>query len=318
MFPIPFRKTALAVVALGVVSSAAPAAPIVVPAGLSPGDQYRLAFVTSTTRDATSADIADYNQFVTAAADTQLALAALGTTWTAIASTATVDARDNTDTNPGASTGVPIYLLDGTSEIAVSNQDLWDGTLIHPIFIAESGAVLIDLVWTGSLSDGTASVANYLASSLVVIGQSNLNGFTWISLAFHASDDLNHLYALSGVLEVPTPAPEPGPLGVLAVGLLGLAVLRWRHRSLCRPRASSALAILTRSPPLRSDCSTRWSPFPPSAVFRRGIRALTHFRCSGLSCGRGEAGAEKIEFSAPVHLSPNELELGDLTLGLAV
>jgi hypothetical protein len=41
------------------------AAPITVPTGLNPGDRYRLAFVTSTTRDARSSNIADYNLFVT-------------------------------------------------------------------------------------------------------------------------------------------------------------------------------------------------------------------------------------------------------------
>lgn len=56
------------------------AVPIPVPTGLAPGDNYRLAFVTSTTRDATSSAIADYNDFVTAAALAVPELAALGTT----------------------------------------------------------------------------------------------------------------------------------------------------------------------------------------------------------------------------------------------
>ncbi len=34
------------------------------PTGLSPGDEYQLAFVTSGTTDATSADIGTYNDFV--------------------------------------------------------------------------------------------------------------------------------------------------------------------------------------------------------------------------------------------------------------
>ena len=79
-----------------------------VPPGLNPGDQYRLAFVTSTTRDATSTDIADYNTFVLGVANSSAALAALSTTWKAIGSTATADARDNTDTCP-ACTDVPIF-----------------------------------------------------------------------------------------------------------------------------------------------------------------------------------------------------------------
>ena len=37
-------------------------AAVTVPTGIDAGDSYRLAFVTSTTRDGTSSDIADYNE----------------------------------------------------------------------------------------------------------------------------------------------------------------------------------------------------------------------------------------------------------------
>jgi hypothetical protein len=47
--------------------------PITLPSGLNPGDQYRLAFVTSSTRDALSTNIADYNNFVDALGDTAIA-----------------------------------------------------------------------------------------------------------------------------------------------------------------------------------------------------------------------------------------------------
>ncbi len=102
------------------------AAIITLPTSLNLGDEYRLAFVTSGTRDATSSDIADYNTFVTNAANAVPALASLGTTWTAIGSTATVDARDNTNTVPstvnGGSVGVPIFLLNDT-KLVDSNND---------------------------------------------------------------------------------------------------------------------------------------------------------------------------------------------------
>jgi hypothetical protein len=76
------------------------AGPITVPTGLNPGDQYRLAFVTSTTRDASSSNIADYNAFVTAAANSDPLVAALNTGWRAIASTPSTAAEDNTFTPP--------------------------------------------------------------------------------------------------------------------------------------------------------------------------------------------------------------------------
>ena len=101
------------------------AAPITVPTDLNLGDHYRLAFVTSTTRDATSSDIADYNAFVAGVAAGQPELAALGTTWTAIAATATVNAYDNTSTYPSYASP-PIYRLDDT-RLTDNNGQLWGG-----------------------------------------------------------------------------------------------------------------------------------------------------------------------------------------------
>ena len=61
-----------------------------VPAGLVPGDSFRLLFVSSTTRNASSSSIGAYNTFVQNRA------------------AAAIDARDNTGTT---GTGVPIYWL---------------------------------------------------------------------------------------------------------------------------------------------------------------------------------------------------------------
>ena len=71
-------------------------ASLVVPAGLSPGDKYHVIFVSSTTRDATSSDIADYDAHVQAAEDA----AGIGNTiglngWLAVGSTTTIDAIDH-------------------------------------------------------------------------------------------------------------------------------------------------------------------------------------------------------------------------------
>ena len=97
--------------------------PIVVPTSLDAGDEYRLAFVTSGVRDAQSTDISDYNAFVSAAANAIPELAALETQWFAIASTASVDARDNTGTVPPGA--VRVFLLNDTL-LAGSYDDLWD------------------------------------------------------------------------------------------------------------------------------------------------------------------------------------------------
>ena len=80
------RKVAGFVVLVGVLAwgQGVQAAPITVPTSLNPGDTYRLAFETSTTTDATSTSIADYNTFVTGVATGVGELNDLGTTWTAI------------------------------------------------------------------------------------------------------------------------------------------------------------------------------------------------------------------------------------------
>jgi hypothetical protein len=109
---------------------------VVVPPGLSLGDTYRLVFVTSAVTDATSTDISYYNNFVTTAADAVPALAALGATWTAIASTETVSAA----TNIGVSTS-GIYSLNGL-EVAAGTAALFNTVitpLLSPIDIDQNG-----------------------------------------------------------------------------------------------------------------------------------------------------------------------------------
>lgn len=63
----------LAFISLLSTGSLAQALPILTPTGLSPGDTYQLAFVTSTVIDATSSDIAVYNTHVQSAADAAFA-----------------------------------------------------------------------------------------------------------------------------------------------------------------------------------------------------------------------------------------------------
>ena len=70
-----------------------------IPEGLGVGDRFRLLFLTSTTRDATSSDIHDYNAFVqAAAAGGDAAIQEFSDGFLAVASTGAVDARDNTAT----------------------------------------------------------------------------------------------------------------------------------------------------------------------------------------------------------------------------
>jgi hypothetical protein len=208
------------------------AAPVTVPSGLNPGDQYRLAFVTSTTRDATSGAIADYNAFVAAAAAGVPELAALGTTWQAIGSTMEIDARDNTGTNPLLSTGVPIFRLDGV-EVAQDNADLWDGSPSAPINTTEQGTAFAGtIVWSGTETDGTAVLpfSNQLGSGNPLNGSPSSVApveYQWIMFFSPAGATENaSFYAISGVITV---VPEPATYVLAAFGAIGLLAFRRRR-----------------------------------------------------------------------------------------
>ena len=223
----------LGIAALGLagIGSTAYAAPITIPAGLSAGDQYRIAFITSTGRDGTSGDIADYNDFVTGVANGVGELAALDTTWTAIASTGDIDARDNTGTNPiDDGLGVAIYLLDG-AKLADDNGDLWDGSIDTFFIVDENGDTVPSgsgqIAWTGTDSDGTADVFSYLGLGPLSArtGWGGLSDSNWVEFITFTTGSLLSLYAISDILTV----PEPGTLAIFGLGLAGLGVLRRRR-----------------------------------------------------------------------------------------
>src|SRR5271157_2389726 len=96
------------------------------PAGLSPGDTFRIVFVTDGTRDGTSSSIGVYNTFVTNDASNEagggsnvVTYNGVTLTWSAIASTPTVNAIANV-----VLTGAPIYLASGT-QVMTADTLLW-------------------------------------------------------------------------------------------------------------------------------------------------------------------------------------------------
>ncbi|MEQ1903740.1 MAG: PEP-CTERM sorting domain-containing protein [Pirellulaceae bacterium] len=202
---------------------------IIQPPGLTTGDQYRLAFVTTGRRDSLSANIADYNSFVTTAANSQLALSTLNTTWKAIASTTTIDARVNTgtvQTSAGGNNGVPIYLLNGT-QLASGNDMLWGTSLstflMSPLSITEQGSTRTGVrVWTGTNAFGVGD--DPLGFGTPWYGDSSLSTSGWILAGDRPMGEGYSLYALSGTL---TAVPEPSSF-MLVGSLIGLAMVRRR------------------------------------------------------------------------------------------
>ncbi len=210
------------------------------------GDQYRLAFYTSTKRDATSADIADYNAFVQGVAASSTTFANLGNgTWKVLGSTALVSARDNTGT--AGADNVPIFVLDGITSIANNSADMWNGfgnpsgsnirtgTVYYAPYLNEngggdSGANHGVEIATGTNTNGTTKVDQPLgiaSPGTINVGASNANntGRVWNRFS-RAPDQAGgfSFYALSDPLTV---VPEP-TAGLLAA--LGCLVLLHRRR----------------------------------------------------------------------------------------
>ena len=178
------------------------------PADLTTGEAFRLLFLTSTTRDATSSDIADYNAFVqTAAAAGHAVIQAYSGDFRVVASTAADDARDNTATT---ATGVPIYWLGG-NQVADDYADFYDGTWDDESNVTDqSGSTyeLSSLAWTGSEHDGTESFVGGSSAGLgasspaVGVPNSTTSGQGPLSGLTSPQGALRPLYALSEVFVI--------------------------------------------------------------------------------------------------------------------
>ncbi len=181
------------------------------PPGLNPGDQYRIAFVTSDAflTNAVSTDISIYNQLATDAANSQTDLAALGTDWFAIVSepgSPGISAKENTgtDDSPAGDNGVPIFRVDGVG-IADHYDDLWDRTIDAPLNITETGtASSATTAWTGTTADGEINTAQPLGSTFLVgRGQIGATGDLWMGTFGGNGNNLAPIYVISDVLTVP-------------------------------------------------------------------------------------------------------------------
>ena len=230
-----FRLTALLVVATfsSLLSSQSEAA-LLHPGDLNPGDEYRYAFVTSTTRDATSTNIADYDSFVNTAAAGSTFMGVPDLTWRVIGSTMSVNAIDHlVDTSGGwSSNSVPIYLLNGTSRVANDFNDLWDGSIGAGINLSETGVEFNStggIVFTGTESNGLGFPDRQLGSTLFTTlksGTPDATNSNWINSDGALSKVVSsYFYAISDVIVVggaESSVPEPS---ALLLGLLCFALM---------------------------------------------------------------------------------------------
>lgn len=233
-------------VALAAVGASRASADLVLstPNGLNTGDRFRFIFVTGTTTDATSSDIATYDTFVRNSVSSLYGNVTYGgspiTNWLAVGSTPTVNAKDHLG---GYSSSVSVWLPSGTqvaSSLDTATGGLWSGTLAHKIDeYLDSSTAPGQTPWTGSTAAGLARATRELGASTPNIGLSQYASFLWIN--FSASNNSNSwaMYAVSPELTVqaaPTPVPEidPASFGSVAAfltGAFGLIEQRRRRRS---------------------------------------------------------------------------------------
>lgn len=207
---------------------------------LNPGDKYRVLFVTSTTRDATSSDINVYNTFVQAAADAGSVTNPLGLTWNVLGSTESVNAQSNTSIFQSDTDAVTFFNTSG-SIVAMSGSDLWSGSITAPILDSENGMSLFGaIVYTGTSHIGTTFSQNGLGSNFrfVRTGNSYVSvDEKWISGLNTSRERVHSFYGASQLsvipsqqLPPPVSVPEPGS-SLILLGLAGLLFSRYRKQS---------------------------------------------------------------------------------------
>lgn len=211
---------------------------VVVPPTLHAGDTYRLLFFTSGATTAAGDSMAYYNAFVTSAADSVPALAALGAQWYVVGSTW----RESAVTNvPSSSSNVGIYRLDG-GLVTNGTAGLFSGPWNLSVNITELGTspdpndYQSNLVWTGSnryghIRDGYGTPG---------VGQGYASGCDNPSYGCGSELDLGWdgprgasygLYAISSEIRVQSPEPESIGLATLGGAILLAAMRRKRTGS---------------------------------------------------------------------------------------
>ena len=205
---------------------------ILVPSGLNAGDTYHLVFVTSTTRDAISPNVSDYDNHVQLAADA----AGIGTgsaigdiSWSAIVSTPTTSAADHISVTGS------VYTLDDTF-VAASESDLFDFGLAAAINVTESMQTAAGVAWTGTNGDGTTAGAGALGSltlDVSIVGEIGMTNGRWLRAFFLNQAESRAIYGISQQLTVGNVNPPnvPEPMSSTVWLILATVALRVRRPS---------------------------------------------------------------------------------------
>ena len=192
-----------------------------IPSGLGVGDEFRLLFVSSTTRNAASTSISTYNTWIqNQAAAGHTDIQDYSDTFRVVGSTADVDARDNTySTYTSSDKGVPIYWLSG-NKVVDQYEDFYDGGWddeANPTTEAGTSTSATN-IWTGSDDDGTESFTSSgtsfaLGKEFVALGILNHASLGPVGdSAFNGGKNGSRpFYGLSAVFRVVPPPPTVVP-----------------------------------------------------------------------------------------------------------
>ena len=185
------------------------------PAGLSAGDQFRLLFVSSTSRNGSSSDISDYDSHVQAAAAGGHAdIQAYSSQFKAVGCTSSTDALSHTGTSYTATDkGVLIRWLNG-AKVADDYEDFYDGGWDSTAPRNQAGGSIttntgLNAVLSGCNDDGTAHSTSELGNSSVAFA--NPSGNSGLFQGLTSPNNSRKVFGLSPVFEVAA-AEEVDPL----------------------------------------------------------------------------------------------------------
>ena len=220
------------------------------PLGVGAGETFRLLFMTEDHRDATAADIGVYDAHVREAArDGHAAVRRYADHFRVVGSTAAVDARDHTRTNPNDAghTDAEVWWLNG-ERVAANNAGFWSDTwenwaMADRRFESGERSTSNDWPWTGTRTDG-AKEANPLGASNARRGRFSTTDADTGPISYNtvASTQDHAFYGISPLFRVePTPvnAPPGEPAVMSNLGQADGAALDVTTASTVRDRAQS-------------------------------------------------------------------------------